>query len=299
MARLVVFGDHRGTIWLDPRGWLDPGGARRRGRAAIVEKVVSLRPDLVLDTGDLVAAGDPPHWRRCDAELAPIRAAGIPIDAVPGNHETYGWVPRSARPTRRMGEFLRRFPRVGGNRWGSRDLGSARILLLDSNARVLTRAERVEQESWLSSALAAADADPNIGLVLAAWHHPPFTNTHKYGDDRFSADSFLGRLRRSRKWGAVFCGHVHGYERFRAESVSFVVSGGGGAAAHPFPRDHARWRHTPAFDATALPHLHFVEIEIEGALARAVSHHLNLPAGPDAPPRWIEGDRFEIRPRQQ
>ena len=196
------------------------------------------------------------------------------------------------------GEFLRRFPRVGGNRWGSRDLGSARILLLDSNARVLTRAERVEQESWLSSALAAADADPNIGLVLAAWHHPPFTNTHKYGDDRFSADSFLA-LAPLAEVGAVFCGHVHGYERFRAESVSFVVSGGGGAAAHPFPRDHARWRHTPAFDATALLAPPFRGDRDRGALARAVSHHLNLPAGPDAPPRWIEGDRFEIRPRQQ
>lgn len=306
MPRILVFGDHRGTIALDPRGWLDPGGARRRARAAQIEALAGKRPDLVLDTGDLVAAADEAHWRRCDAELEPLRRARVPVEAVPGNHETYGWVPRSARAERRMPAFLRRFPREGGLRWGSRDAAGARILLLDSNERVLSAGERAAQERWLEEAVAGADADPAVSLVIAAWHHPPFTNTTKYGDDRFAARSFLPRLRSSRKLGAVFCGHVHGYERFWSEGIHFVVTGGGGAHAHPFPKDHARWRHTPAFDATALPHLHHVDVAIEGAAARAEVWHLGLGApanraaeGAAAPgaPRWIAGDRFEIRPR--
>lgn len=260
------------------------------------EAIARARPDLVLDTGDLVPGAFEASWRAFDRDVAPLRDARIPIEAVPGNHETYGVVPCSRRGRIRMAPFLARFPRAGGARWGARDLGSARLWLLDSNARALAEDERRAQEAWLDAAVAEADADPSVELVVAAWHQPPFTNTSKYGDDRFSAASFLPRLRRSKKLGAVFCGHVHGYERFYVEGVSLVVSGGGGAHAHAFPRDHARWRHTPAFDASGLPHFHYVDVEIEGARARAVTRHLALGSDGEAP-RWLEGDRFDILPR--
>jgi 3',5'-cyclic AMP phosphodiesterase CpdA len=289
VPRLVVFGDHRRPLWFDRLR-----GAGEAGRRAVLRGIEAAGADLVLDTGDLVPSASAGSWRRVDRDVAALRARGTALEAVPGNHETYGWLPRSARPRARMRRFLERFPREGGTRWGARELGSTRLLLLDSNERVLDAGEVAAQEAFLEERVAAWDADPAAALVVAAWHHPPFTNGTKYADDRFAARSFLPRLRRSRKLAAVFCGHVHAYERFRADGATFVVTGGGGARRHRFPRDPARERHTPAFDARALPHLHYVVVDLEGAIGHARARHVDL-SGPE--PRWIDGDAFEIRPR--
>jgi hypothetical protein len=293
--RILVFGDHRRPIWLDPRKYFGGRESHDTSRHAVLERLAEVRAALILSTGDLVPMGSEPAWAVVDRELDGFRRSGAAIEAVPGNHETYGWFPRSGRAGTRMPRFLQRFPRVDGLRWGRRNVGPARLLLLDSNERVLTRDEVAAQEAWLDGELVKADEDVKVELVLAAWHHPPFTNTTKYDDDRFSSRSFLPRLRKSRKLGAVLCGHVHAYERFWADSVHWVVTGGGGAPAHRFPADHARWRHTPAFDASSLSHVNYVEIEwLGGGRATARSHHWGPGAGAV---RWIAGDAFEIRPR--
>ncbi|MBL8696462.1 MAG: metallophosphoesterase [Planctomycetes bacterium] len=295
-SRAVVMGDHRRPIWIDVLHKND-----RSGRDAVLRAVRAARPKLVVDTGDLVPAGYESCWRAADADFAALRAAGVELEAVPGNHETYGIVPRSSRPRSRMPLFLQRFPREGGQRWGVRDFptvcGAIRWILLDSNETVLSSAERREQERFLEREVERADGSSQVSMVLAAWHHPPFTNCTKYGDDRFSASSFLPRLRRCRKLAAIFCGHVHGYERFYVEGVHAVVTGGGGAHAHRLQADHRAWRHTPAFDAAHLPHLHFVVVDFDraGATARAV--HVRPGDREGADPVQMEGDWFQLRPR--
>lgn len=295
-CRAVVMGDHRRPIWIDILHKND-----RRGRDAVLQSVRAVRPKLVVDTGDLVPAGYESCWRAADADFAALRANGVEIEAVPGNHETYGIVPRSARPRSRMPLFLQRFPREGALRWGVRDFptprGAVRWLLLDSNESVLSPEERREQERFLEREMERADSDSAVSMAIAAWHHPPFTNCTKYGDDRYSATSFLPRLRRSRKLAAIFCGHVHGYERFYFEGVHAVVTGGGGAHAHRLQGDHRAWRHTPAFDAAELPHLHFVVLDFEGAGAVARVIHVKPGDREGAEPVQMEGDRFQLRPR--
>ncbi|MBI3819073.1 MAG: metallophosphoesterase [Planctomycetes bacterium] len=286
--RIIVFGDHRRPLWFDPRSRNE--SARRR----IFEAAAAARPDLILDTGDLVPHAFESSWRAFDRDAAIIYNNKSAFEAVPGNHETYGLFPRAAKPEMRMRRFLERFPRSTNKRWGARDIQYIRILLLDSNANALTAAEIDEQERFIEGAVAAADADPKITLVIAAWHHAPFTNSTAYGDDRFSGRSFLPRLRQSRKLGAIFCGHVHAYERFWFDSVSVIITGGGGAHAHRFPADHKYWRHTPAFDASAMSHLHFVELQCSDGVARATVRHLDSGVGV---PHWTVGDAFEIRPR--
>lgn len=293
----IVFGDHRRAIWLDPRGRAVGHVVRRE----LIQQIASRKPGLILHTGDLVPSAFDRAWRRLDQDFEPlvqyVRNAGgrAAMDAVPGNHETYGILPRSADGDKRMQQFLKRFPRANSDRFGARDFGDMRILLLDSNVRVLVPAQIAKQESWLSGEVARADADPAVRLVVALWHHPPFTNTETYGDDRFTAASFLPRLRKSKKLGAVFCGHVHAYERFRVDGASFIVTGGGGAPAHKFPDDHARWRHTPAFDARSLSHYHYIAIDGAGTTHRATVHHFDPHAAGAA--RWTQGDSFTIEPR--
>lgn len=288
MPKIIIFGDHRRPLWFDPR-------SRNEGsRRMIFEAAAAARPDLVLDTGDLIPHCFDACWRAFDEDAAIFRKLNIPMEAVPGNHETYGILPRSAHGARRMEPFLSRFPRAGGARWGVRDLRGMRILLLDSNRDALDAPEVAAQELFIEKTVEETDADPSILLMIALWHHPPFTNTNVYEDDRFSASSFLPRLRGSRKLGAIFCGHVHGYERFQFESISLVVTGGGGAHPHTFPRDHHAWRHTPAFDAYNLPHIHYVQLDTDGANARAEVRHL---APPGSASRWIPGDQFMVKPR--
>ncbi|HKE01206.1 MAG TPA: metallophosphoesterase [Planctomycetota bacterium] len=290
MTRVAITGDTRDPIWLDLFR-----GPTAGDRQAVLDAIGAERPGFLLLLGDLVDGAFASSWAAFDRSVAGLRAAGVAMDAVPGNHEYYGIVPRIARPGHRLAPFVDRFARPEGVRWRTRDVDSARLLLLDSNAGAHASAELAAQEAWLERAVAEADADARVAIVFAAWHHPPFTNVEGYDDDVFSARSFLPRLRRSRKLGAIFCGHVHGYERHRVDGVSLVVSGGGGAHPHRFPTDHARWRHTPAFDASALPHLHYVVVDLDGERATATVRHLERGRG--AEPRLIPGDRFEIRRR--
>lgn len=288
MPKIIVFGDHRRPIWIDPRA------RSMAARKVIFSAIAEERPDLVLDTGDLVPDASARSWNLFDRDRAVFDKFTIPMEAVPGNHETYGILPRSANANIRMKPFLLRFPRNTQKRWGTRDVGNIRILLLDSNVNALSEGEIGEQEKFIIESVAGAESDSNIKLMIAAWHHPPFTNTTIYGDDRFSARSFLPRLRASRKLGAIFCGHVHGYERFWVESISLVVTGGGGAHRHAFPRDHKHWRHTPAYNSYHSPHLHYVSIQFDGGAGRAVVRHLQQ-ITPE--PEWTSGDEFEIRPK--
>jgi Icc-related predicted phosphoesterase len=69
--------------------------AREVARA--VERIIDLRPDLVISTGDMVAGQRRPHLSRSEVEAMwssfhaqvsePIKAAGIPLAVTPGNHD--------------------------------------------------------------------------------------------------------------------------------------------------------------------------------------------------------------------
>jgi hypothetical protein len=62
-----------------------------------VSRIVALQPDLVISTGDMVAGQRRPHLTRSEVEhmwqafhqhvSMPLRAAGIPLVATPGNHD--------------------------------------------------------------------------------------------------------------------------------------------------------------------------------------------------------------------
>ena len=62
-----------------------------------VERILELRPDLVISTGDMVAGQRRPHlsrgeveamWRSFHAHVSePLQAAGIPLAVTPGNHD--------------------------------------------------------------------------------------------------------------------------------------------------------------------------------------------------------------------
>ena len=118
-------------------------------RAIILEAIAREQPELVLMLGDLVFCGSSASdWQDFDALAAPIREAGIPVLAVPGNHEY--WVsPRSG-----LKNFQARFPLLEQRRWHARSWGPLRLLFLDSNRRFLSSALWREQARWCAEEIA-------------------------------------------------------------------------------------------------------------------------------------------------
>jgi len=86
-----------------------------------LERILALKPDLVISTGDMVAGQRKPHltkpevaamWQAFHAHVSePLAAAGIPLAVTPGNHDgsAYGGFEAERR--------------IYGEQWGARKPG--------------------------------------------------------------------------------------------------------------------------------------------------------------------------------
>jgi hypothetical protein len=216
---LAVMGDLQETLWVE-RLLLreDEAGAAAR----LLADVAREKPGLLVLLGDLVAVGSSQSdWRRLDAVLAGVRAAGIPALAVLGNHEYWGSTDTMLRLA------AARFPELGRGRWYTRMHGPLGLIFLDSNRSELGDEAWARQGRFLSEVLRAMDGDARVKGIVVFDHHPPFTNSTVTSDEE-AAQAFVGPFRASRKTLAFVSGHAHAYERFAEGGRTFVVSGGGG-----------------------------------------------------------------------
>lgn len=183
----------------------------RAALGAVVAAALSLRPDLVILTGDLADAGLPEEYAPVRAAMAGIR---LPVLAVPGNHD-------------RRDAFVAAF-RDGPVTIGGGDClhlaherGPVRLIGLDTlapdhdSAGVIGEA----QLAWLGERLAATDPRP----VIVFMHHPPFRIGFPPDDTRCYDGDDLGRLLlgHERVLGVV-CGHHH-----RTARVAWAGTSGG------------------------------------------------------------------------
>ena len=126
-----------------------------------------------------------------------------------------------------------------GASWYARDLGTWRVIVLDSNCEEVGGcAADSAQGRWLAAELEASDA----ACTVSIFHHPRFSSGERYGDDP-AMDPF---------WRALYAGgvdvvvngHEHSYERFapqdpdaredRARGIREFVVGTGGAGLRGF-----------------------------------------------------------------
>jgi len=146
----------------------------------------------------------------------------------PGNHEYYtqGALPYFAYFGERAGR--------PGRSWYSLDLGSWRVISLDSN---LAGAAHAAQLDWLRAEL---QHNPRR-CTLAFWHHPLYSSGG-HGSVPTMRDAWA--LLHAAGAELVLSGHDHDYERFapqdanghldRARGLRQFVVGTGGAYATPF-----------------------------------------------------------------
>lgn len=245
---LVVFGDTQRTSPLEL--WRESNDAER---ARIWQGIADAKPDLVLSTGDLVFDGaSSRQWAELDELSTPLRDANIPMVTAFGNHEY--WLGRRAAAST---EVFDRFPLVDHRRWYEVPFGPLRIVVLDSNQRVLTEAEWREQHAWYEAALTRAAEDPSVRGVFVAVHHPPYTNSTVTGDETHVQRWFVDAFSRCPKTLAMLSGHVHSYERFERGGKVYVVSGGGGGPRARLAMGDARRHRDDVFDGPAIRDFHF------------------------------------------
>jgi Calcineurin-like phosphoesterase/Purple acid Phosphatase, N-terminal domain len=187
---------------------------------AIAQRVLAERPDLVLNTGDLVAAGTREElWEPQFFGPARELLREIPYWTCLGNHEQNG------------APYYRYFSLPNNEAYYSFDYANAHIIALDSNQPYDAGSP---QYRWLEEDLKKARADWKIVF----FHHPMFSAhpTRSINATRWAWEPlFL-------KYGVnlVLTGHDHHYQRCRpigsmdGEAITYhFTSGGGGAPLYP------------------------------------------------------------------
>ena len=277
-ARLAIVGDTQRVLPVERLAFLRE--TNDAGRRRIAQAILADQLDGVVHLGDVI--GSASGWGRFDQVYPPSELSNKQFQVCRGNHDCGGLWFGSPR------EFNQRFPKaVAGLQ--VLDLGVLRVLLLDTNKKSMSEEQWYSQLTHFQGALAAASADIKVNHVIAAGHHPPFTNGRWHQPCQAVFNSFVRPFLECPKARAFFAGHVHGYERFAIEERSFVVSGGGGGAR--FNHLHGDKRRLPGeLDLTDPNPLHYVLVEANAdsvtCTVRAIDHRNG---------EWVELDHWSMR----
>lgn len=111
----------------------------------------------------------------------------------------------------------------GTNEWFHFETGGVHFFSLSSEHDLDLGSEQID---WLEAMLATAEADPNYRLTILYLHRPLYT----LGDfsPRSSHRDALFPIIAAHRIPLVLSGHVHAYERFEYDTVTYVTTGAGG-----------------------------------------------------------------------
>lgn len=202
---------------------------------AAVSRVVDLRPDLVLSTGDMVAGQRrgldyASMWAGFhDAVSDELEAAAIPFAISPGNHDASGYPIYAAEREAYAAAWRDRRPKsihfVDDERYPFRYsfvAGPAFFVALD--ATTIGPLEE-EQMRWLDAQLAAAPRD-----VRVVFGHVPLYPFTVGREEEYVGDAALEALLRRHEVQLFVSGHHHAYypgRRGPLRLVSMACLGGG------------------------------------------------------------------------
>lgn len=272
--KIALYGDSR-----------DGSAPHRR----LLEAMVRAEPDVVVNTGDVVATAlDDPGWSEHLLATLPL-GAGAPLVLALGNHELYLPPDRagSLDPVAKVLAFLPApADALAAAKGAPRGVfhvrvGPALFVSIDSNSPL---GPGSAQRSFLEAALADRRDARFVFVVL---HHGPLSaGPHGAHPESEGLPELFARHHVT----AVLSGHDHTYQRIQRDGVSYVVSGGGGAPLY------ARTRPVRGLIAFASAYHHAIitldgdraTIEarsLEGALLDRAELGDTAPEGPDPWPR--------------
>jgi hypothetical protein len=276
---LVVYGDTRFTQ--------RPDVVNAFARRALVGRIASEKPAAILIGGDLVYQGsDPSDYETYRSETAAWSEERIPVFPALGNHEFKG----CAQDTNDCLEnWWSAFPNLPlrPHRWYSVDFGSSLLaLVLDSDASLKAGSD---QRQWFEEQMAGAGEQ--VKFILIVMHYPPVRDPiFPHARDEKEIARYLARHARSLRAAVLVVGsHVHNYERFSRDGVTYIVSGGGGANPVPAPRLFGEQSHL----RTSV-NFHYLRLTLWNDRLTCVMVRHDA-AREDLGDSWTEPDAFELR----
>jgi hypothetical protein len=275
----VVYGDTRFTARTDV--------ANVPARRALVPRIAGEHPAAIFIGGDLVYQGsDAADYDVYKSETAVWLQQAIPVFPALGNHEFRGCVEESVC----LDNWWKTFASLSGTRWYSVTVGTdLLVLVLDSNA-ALRRGS--QQRVWLEQQIVGAD--PQIQFIMIVLHYPPVRDPfYPSARDEKEVARYLSRKHKAGSLHAqivVVGSHVHNYERYRMDGVTYLVSGGGGANPHPALRMFGELSHLK----TGV-NFHYIRFVLQNGRLEGTMVRFDAKDGSHDP--WSEPDRFEVSAR--
>lgn len=274
----VVYGDTRFT----GRSRVANEAARR----ALVAAIAGEKPAAILIGGDLVYQGsDPDDYATYRSETAAWVRQKIPVFPALGNHE-FRDCPRDD-DSACLENWWNTFRELRPYRWYSVAIGDSILaLILDSDSSLKAGSE---QRLWLEKQVSDADGDPRLRFILIVLHYPPVRDPiFPRGKDEAEVQRYLSASAPGLRTRVIVIGsHVHNYERFSLDGVTYLVSGGGGAK--PIPDFRAASEQSRL---TTSVNFHYLRFTLQGE--RLTGTMVRYEASDGASERWSEPDRFEV-----
>ena len=157
-------------------------------------RALTVPPDLLVLTGDLVDAGAADEYAHLKSLLAPL---SLPTLVIAGNHDSRDGL-RAAFPGLPASGFVHYV----------HDAGPLRFVALDTLVPGDARGELCSSRlDWLEATLAAEPARPTVVLM----HHPPFVTGIGFMDDMglSGREAFAAIVARHPQVQLILCGHLH------------------------------------------------------------------------------------------
>src|ERR1700678_1934415 len=278
----IVYGDTRFTQ--------RDGVANAIARRALVARMASENPAAIFIGGDLVYEGSSPEdYETYKTETAAWSQAKIPIFPALGNHEFLG-CDKDLSPCLENWSRTAAPSGVRSFRWYSVTVGpKVLVLVLDSDSSLKPGSE---QRSWFEQQITHTDS--RVEFVLVVVHYPPVRDPiFPRGKDEKEIARYLSKHTRSLYARIVVVGsHIHNYERFRRDDITYLVSGGGGARPVPVLR---LFGELSMLDTSV--NYHYIRFRLENGNLQGtmVRFDPNRPAES----AWAEPDRFEVEAKDR
>jgi hypothetical protein len=278
---LIAYGDTRFT------DSSEAAASSPTARRALVAKIAAENPAAVFINGDLPFHGIAADYAVYRTETQVWRDKHLRVFPALGNHELSICLEQIC-----LDRWWNTFPELRGHRWYSVAVGSKLIgIALDSDASLLPGSD---QRAWLESQMSSLD--PAVRVVLIVMHHPPVADvqTVKLVDHnpRPNERALAAYLRTTAAHSAVrfvvSAGHIHNYQRFSQDGVTYLVSGGGGALPYDIDRTAA-----DLYQDKGFPNYHYLRFELRGSTLSCEMIRLQDYAA-RSPSHWQTKDRFEI-----
>jgi acid phosphatase type 7 len=276
--KLVAYGDSRFT---------DTGNVsdtNPKVRQFLVNQVAAEKPLAVFLTGDTPFVGaDAADWKVFQQETEVWRDEHLYVFPTTGNHEVKGGYEAG------IANYRANFPQLKGYLYYSAQIGNVYLISLDTTQR---NDAGSPQRAWLESQLDHLPAD--VDFVFFLDHMPLMADVQSQIAASLPTSNEIalrGVLEaaapKSHAKFVVINGHIHNYERFERNGITYLISGGGAAQAYPVlvRGDEDLYRDPDPKKLPPIINYHYLVIQLEGKHAEVKMYRV---ADPKADPLTIE-----------